>query len=624
MQGIAEASHTIGRLNDAIIYFDSVTHFVQAFGDTGWSVYSIAMKGHCYYDLGDYRSAYQVGNIALKIAEQNTRDTGSICTAMIQLANLFLGAELPQTTIDYYHKVINYYPSALSPKQYNLPWQVYVAMLRAGEAFLQLNQLDSANNLFELMPRDTTNGDDQLFYGHLYSKQGQYQKALFFFLRGLQVETQTGHLIGMARHSDELGRTYLILGNFDLAIKHANDALTTGKKIHALLEMKNAAGTLLDIYSKRKNYEQIYIYSQLYKSLNDSLSSEEYRRKLSLLQIQNELDNQKQQAALLSKENELKQQQLGKEALARKFFIGGIIAVLLIAAIIFRNYRQKQLTNFALQLQKEKLENTLSELKSTQGQLIQSAKMASLGELTAGIAHEIQNPLNFVNNFSEINNELIEEFKNEWLNGNGKNKYGQMEELLSDITMNNEKINHHGKRAGSIVKGMLQHSRTSTGQKELTDINSLADEYMRLAYHGMRARHKSFNATIETDFDTTIGNIKIAAQDISRVLLNLYNNAFDAMNEKMKDETTGYAPVVKVQSLQTGNNIEVIITDNGNGIPANIIDKIFQPFFTTKPTGQGTGLGLSLSYDIVKAHNGTLSVDSIVGECSVFTISLPV
>ena len=258
------------------------------------------------------------------------------------------------------------------------------------------------------MPRDTASGDDQLFYGHLYSEQKQYQKALFFFTRGLQVETQPGHLIGMARHANELGRTYLILDNFDLAIKYANEALATGKEIHALLEMKNAAGTLLDIYTKTKNYEQVYNYSQLYKSLNDSLSSEEYRRKLSLAEIQNELDNQKQQAVLLGKENELKQQQLSKEALARKFFIGGIIAVLLIAVIIFRNYRNKQQANIALQHQKEKVESTLSELKSTQAQLIQSEKMASLGELTAGIAHEIQNPLNFVNNFSEVNKELID------------------------------------------------------------------------------------------------------------------------------------------------------------------------------------------------------------------------
>jgi two-component system NtrC family sensor kinase len=265
------------------------------------------------------------------------------------------------------------------------------------------------------------------------------------------------------------------------------------------------------------------------------------------------------------------------------------------------------------------LKQSLYELKSTQSQLIQSEKMASLGELTAGIAHEIQNPLNFVNNFSEVNNELIEELKGQ----KSKLKSEEQDELLNDIFENNEKINHHGKRADAIVKGMLQHSKTSTGKKEPTDINKLADEYLRLAYHGLRAKDKLFNAKFETDFDPSVGKINIVPQDIGRVLLNLINNAFYAVNQKQKTETGKFEPCVSVQTKKVDGKIEITVKDNGNGISQKILDKIFQPFFTTKPTGEGTGLGLSLSYDIIKAHGGEIKVESKEGHGSEFIVQVP-
>jgi len=270
----------------------------------------------------------------------------------------------------------------------------------------------------------------------------------------------------------------------------------------------------------------------------------------------------------------------------------------------------------------------LQELESTQAQLIQSEKMASLGELTAGIAHEIQNPLNFVNNFSEVNTELVDEMKNELAIGNNQ----QAIEIANDIKENSEKINHHGKRAGDIVKGMLQHSRSSTGVKEPTDINALADEYLRLTYQGLRAKDKDFNAEMITDFDNSIGKINIIPQDIGRVLLNLFNNAFYAVNEKAKLLANSYQPIVSVTTKKSENHVIITVSDNGNGIPQKIIDKIFQPFFTTKPTGQGTGLGLSLSYDIIKAHGGELKVgtkenearpDGPAGRGTTFIITLP-
>ncbi len=270
--------------------------------------------------------------------------------------------------------------------------------------------------------------------------------------------------------------------------------------------------------------------------------------------------------------------------------------------------------------QKQELQKALDNLKATQLQLVQSEKMASLGELTAGIAHEIQNPLNFVNNFSEVNKELLAEMNEAIATGD----YEEAKALAADISGNQDKINFHGKRADGIVKGMLQHSRTNSGQKEQTDINALADEYLRLAYHGLRAKDKTFNAKFETAFDTNIGKINVVPQDMGRVILNLITNAFYVVNEKKKLGIEGYEPTVAVTTKKEGQQILITVSDNGNGIPQKVLGKIFQPFFTTKPTGQGTGLGLSLSYDIVKAHGGDLRVTTNEGEGSNFIIQLPI
>jgi two-component system NtrC family sensor kinase len=268
----------------------------------------------------------------------------------------------------------------------------------------------------------------------------------------------------------------------------------------------------------------------------------------------------------------------------------------------------------------EKLNQSLENLKATQSQLVQSEKMASLGELTAGIAHEIQNPLNFVNNFSEVSNELIDEMNEEI-------EKGDLEEVKAislDIKKNLEKINHHGKRADSIVKGMLQHSRSSNGKKEPTNINALADEYLRLAYHGLRAKDKAFNSELVTDFDETIKTIDVIPQDIGRVILNLLTNAFYVVNEKQKFGLDNYRPKVSVSTKKHKDSIEIKVTDNGNGMPKSVQEKIFQPFFTTKPTGQGTGLGLSMSYDIItKRHKGELQVESTENQGTTFRLILP-
>ena len=281
---------------------------------------------------------------------------------------------------------------------------------------------------------------------------------------------------------------------------------------------------------------------------------------------------------------------------------------------------QQRILQDEVNKQTAELRTTLDNLKFTQTQLVQSEKLASLGELTAGIAHEIQNPLNFVNNFSDINKELLDEMKDEIQKGN----YDEVKSIAVNIADNEEKISHHGKRADAIVKGMLQHSRTSTGQKESTEINALAEEYLRLSYQGLRAKDRTFNSDIQTDFDPNIGTINIVPQDIGRVLLNIYNNAFYAVSEKTKLKIHDYEPCVRVSTKKTGDKIEIRVIDNGTGIPALMSDKIFQPFFTTKPAGQGTGLGLSISHDIIRSHGGEIKVESKENKGTEFIIQIPI
>jgi two-component system, NtrC family, sensor kinase len=378
------------------------------------------------------------------------------------------------------------------------------------------------------------------------------------------------------------------------------------------------------------NYKEAYEHYKDYILYRDSLVNEGTAKKS--LQAKMTYESEKSEAITKALQDKKDAQTLRIRNL-QYFIIAALavllLAILLVAVIQWRNSNEKKKANVLLQLQKDKVEAALTELKSTQSLLIQSEKMASLGELTAGIAHEIQNPLNFVNNFSEVNNELLAEMKDEMNDGNMED----VKSILGNITENEQKILHHGRRADAIVKGMLLHSRASTGQKESTDINALADEYLRLSYQGLRAKDKSLNASLETDFDPAIGKINIIPQDIGRVLLNLYNNAFYAVHEKKKQMPERppagdlakevYEPTISVSTKRMADMVEIRIKDNGNGIPPGVIGKIFQPFFTTKPTGQGTGLGLSLSYDIIKAHRGELKVKTNEGKGAEFVIEIP-
>ncbi len=425
---------------------------------------------------------------------------------------------------------------------------------------------------------------------------------------------------GMGDSYEGLSEVNIRLNHFTEAQKYADSALLCAsvEKFHDNFEKSYLVQAELD--SATGNFKHAYASYKKYIAYRDSIRNENDVRKSLQTTMQYNFDKKEAVAKAAQDKKDADAKRIKNQqyfAIAALCLV--VFAVLIIAFIQFRNNRQKKKANIALQQQKEKVESTLSELKSTQAQLIQSEKMASLGELTAGIAHEIQNPLNFVNNFSELNKELLEELKEEMDKGN----IDEVKTIANDVIENETKINHHGKRADAIVKGMLQHSRQTKGVKEATDINSLCDEFLRLSYHGLRAKDKNFNADYKTDFDETIGNINIVAQDMGRVLLNLFNNAFYAVNEKKKLSDVSYQPSVIVSTKKLNDKIKIIVKDNGSGIPQNIVDKIFQPFFTTKPTGEGTGLGLSLSYDIItKEHGGTIQVKSEEGEGSEFIIQL--
>jgi two-component system NtrC family sensor kinase len=401
---------------------------------------------------------------------------------------------------------------------------------------------------------------------------------------------------------------YMEQKRMDSALYFAKQVYNNAKTADLTLQL-NALALMGDYYRALPNTDSTLSYLERFYTLKDSLYGDKVVEQAQTMAY-NDMQRQK----------ELEAQNIAFKNRMMFYFLSAIAFFLIILAFIFwRSKRKEQQAKAMVQKQNDDLAQTLDKLKATQSQLIQSEKMVSLGELTAGIAHEIQNPLNFVNNFSEVSMELIDEMEAEMAKGDTDEAIA----IATDIKQNLEKINYHGKRADGIVKGMLQHSRSSSGIKEPTDINKLADEYLRLAYHGLRAKDKSFNATIKTDYDETIGTLTIIPQDMGRVILNLITNAFYVVDEKRKQIGEGYEPTVSVSTKKVGAEVTISVKDNGNGIPQKVLDKIFQPFFTTKPTGQGTGLGLSLSYDIVKAHNGELKVETKEGEGTEFYITLP-
>jgi signal transduction histidine kinase len=481
--------------------------------------------------------------------------------------------------------------------------------LNMGEAYFGLMQLDSAEGAFkrsiyfnDLSGYKKYKGLTLYDIGKIYEKQDKDEEAKKYYRLSIKtnLETESPDFEGMGYQA--LADIFRKEGKVDSVLFFSRQALRIYQRINDTLGLISAYSSLSSALDATNQRDSAYQYLKKATTTKEALNKEERIQSFQLAGFNEQLKLEEQKA-----------EQLRTISRTRTYsFVAGIAGLLFMSGIFYRNYRRQR-------KDKTTIENAYTNLKSTQSQLIQSEKMASLGELTAGIAHEIQNPLNFVNNFSDVSKELLDEMREALEKGDPE----EAKEIMKHVIQNLEKINHHGKRADGIVKGMLQHSRSSNGQKEPTNINVLADEYLRLAYHGLRAKDKSFNATLRTEYDESMGKISIIPQDIGRVMLNLINNAFYAVDEKKKQDINGYEPAVSVSTKKMGDSIEINVADNGNGIPQKVFDKIFQPFFTTKPTGQGTGLGLSLSYDIVKAHGGELKVATRENAGSTFTILLP-
>ena len=493
------------------------------------------------------------------------------------------------------------------------------ALMSIGREYTTLNKLDSALILEQKSENVVINLHSTLYIpkiyvcmGDIYLKKMDSANALLYYRKAIIASEKTNDLTAASDANIALTGYFISIRQKDSSLFYA---IKTIRLLHlgGSVDYGEAYNNLSKSYMLAKNIDCAYKYKELALTANE----QNYKSTLSNL-----TGFQK-----LSFNEQLKVQQLEKDkeaAYARNrtwILLAAIIIFILIASILYYNNNQRKKANIVL-------EDTLVNLKATQTQLVQKEKMASLGELTAGIAHEIQNPLNFVNNFSEVNAEMIDELKEELKNGNTNEALA----IADDIGENEKKIRHHGKRADSIVKGMLEHSRVGTGERELTNINILADEFLNLSYHGLRAKDKNFIAELITNFDEKLPKVNISAQDIGRVLLNLFNNAFYAVNQKAKTAGPDYKPTVTVTIFTPpsgrkdsfGGSWGVTVKDNGNGIPDAIKDKIMQPFFTTKPTGEGTGLGLSLSYDIVvKGHGGSITVNTKGGEFTEFTILLP-
>ncbi|WP_153801175.1 tetratricopeptide repeat protein [Foetidibacter luteolus] len=450
--------------------------------------------------------------------------------------------------------------------------------------------------------------------------QKKMEEAEMLVRNAIRVADSAAQPLNIFQANIIMGRLHLTRQQYAAAIPYYEKAFAAIENTQEGEETTGVAYSELSLcYEETGNYKAALSYHKLATNIMDSLRNKENVRRATELGMSYEFEKKQQ-----LQDAEKKRHDAVTAARQSALSIGLVLAFLL-ALLAFYAYKNKQKANLLLEKQKQEIENTLNELRITQRQLVQAEKMASLGELTAGIAHEIQNPLNFINNFAEVNEELADEVLVALKAGDT----GEALDITADIKQNSQKIAHHGKRADGIVKGMLQHSRTGTGQKELTDINKLVDEYTRLSYHGMRAKDKNFQVKLLTEFEDGIPAISIVPQDIGRVLLNLLGNAFYAVAEKKRLSSAEFEPTVVVTTKKiTHSNgtpmIEIAVKDNGNGVPAHVAEKIFQPFFTTKPTGQGTGLGLSLSYDIVKLHNGFIDLQTKEGEGAIFVLQLPV
>jgi signal transduction histidine kinase len=599
----------------------SQTHFSYQL----WNLQEIIAS--LLHSLGNYPKSLELRFENLKLAENGKTDWAIIESSSKITTDYYSMKDYGNVLV--YGKRIDSIVQKMSSRDENYEWSNWTANHIIADAYYKLNKLDSA--LYYARKMQAFQFDKiwggwivigNLLLADIFSADGNIDSAFVYYRKTIGVASAFKALKSVAEIQAGMARLFQKTGRLDSALIYAQNALvffqTNTAEVRAWGENRDSyvaeiSPMLAELYKAKGQLDSAYKYLRLSVTIKDSLYNSDKVRQFQTLGF-NEA-SRRQQLEQQSRE--------AKQEYETKIKIYGLISVItgfgILAFVLYRNNKHKQKANALLQIQNQEIETTLKELKTTQTQLIQSEKMASLGELTAGIAHEIQNPLNFVNNFSEVNIELLDEMQQEIKKGNATDAL----EISDDIKQNLQKTAHHGHRADAIVKSMLQHSRKNTGQKEATDVNALVDEFLRLSYHGLRAKDKSFNAVLETHFDPNLGKLNIVNQDISRVFLNLFNNAFYAVNEKRKSADGAYEPTVQVTTTKTNNGVEIKVRDNGTGIPEKVLEKIYQPFFTTKPTGEGTGLGLSLSYDIItKGHGGQLKVETKEGEFSQFIIYL--
>lgn len=549
---------------------------------------------------GEYPKALGYGLHSLALNKE-LHDTTGMVFSNLQLMNCYKEQEAYPEALAFGYQAKSLFGSPSLPPQ--LKGLILSVM---GTVFEKVNRFDSTLAYAKVALEDYPEWSGTfLTLGEVYRKKRFLDSAMYYYRTGIVLATtfypSNVHLIDLYYNS---ALVFVSLNKVDSALYYALKAIShSGIQSYPEGQLRIAL-LLVQLYERGERVDSALKYSSLSHQLKDSLYNRKRIREAQNVAFKEKLYEQQVSAQMQEVKNQ------------RKVLLLSLLLALalVIGFLLFRNNRLRQRA-------KRKLEDAYHTLKTTQAQLIHQEKMASLGELTAGIAHEIQNPLNFVNNFAAVNSELVEEIETELKKGN----VDEAKLIVKDIRSNEEKITLHGRRADGIVKGMLQHARASTGKKEPTNINKLADEYLRLSYQGMRAKDKAFQVTIETHFDPNPSEIFAVPQDIGRVLLNLFNNAFYAVSEKQRRGDSTYEPVVDVSTRREAKNIVITVRDNGSGISHKVIDKIFQPFFTTKPTGEGTGLGLSLSYDIVtKGHGGNFTVQSREGEGSEFVIELPV
>ncbi|GAB3535612.1 hypothetical protein GCM10027443_25140 [Pontibacter brevis] len=580
---------------------------------------------------GSYTSAAENALKALQTARQ-AKDQHRITLSSVQLSNIYNALEEPSQALIYGEQALNeaerFGDKTTVASVLNSIGSAYALMKQYPEAIAyfqrSLKIVQQLNNKRSIIDREANLAD-------VYELQGNYDLAMKHAFLSLAGATDLKEKAGVARVQNILSRAYLHTGRLDSARWFGERSLKLAQEIEHKSYIQDAYHVLSRVYALQKDTAKAYRYQLLYAAYNDSVSSVQAARRLELLKHQADLGKKQSEIDLLFKSNQLQSEASRRQQQLLLSLFVGLVLTLLLVAMLWRTNRQKQRNNAQLlklnkeiEHQRDSLDGALTKLKTAQEQLVQKEKMASLGELTAGIAHEIQNPLNFVNNFSEVSAELLEELKQGPIQRLQNGDKAETDLLLQDLMQNLERIHQHGKRADAIVKNMLQHSLTSKGVKEPANINALAEEYLRLSYHGMRSKDKAFNAVLQTDFDSSLGNAEVVPQEIGQVLLNVFNNAFYAVRQKKQQLNGLYQPEVSVSTQQVDGGVEIRVKDNGTGIPKKMKHKIFQPFFTTKPSGQGTGLGLSLSYDIItKGHNGEILMDSQIGEYTEFIIRLP-